>query len=33
MHATEGIYRNDKHPADNWRLRNIHGDDDTCDAH
>ena len=29
--ATEGIYRNDKHPPDKWRLRNKQGEaDDTC---
>ena len=33
VHATEGIYRNDKHPTDNWRLGSIDGDvDDTFDA-
>ena len=29
--AMEGIYRNDKHPPDKWRLRNKQGEaDDTC---
>ena len=32
VHATDGIYRNDKHPTDNWRLGNKDGDDETFDA-